>query len=155
MTFWSLTNSDFLTDQTFHQCHDLDTELDLYRITSGFHRAFATGLACQLGTLTLPDTLSRPPFGDLFVFQLLRPDSSNLPCLYSTFHLEYPLVLSRFYSLTACVAQCDVIFNTLEMEVVSCSWIMLYIHIYFSILIFIFLFKFYFLKPFLYDLYKA
>ena len=22
---------------------------------------------------------------------------SNLPCLYSTFHLEYPLVLSRFY----------------------------------------------------------
>ena len=28
--------------------------------------------------------------------QLLRPNSSNLPCLYSTFHLEYPLVLSRF-----------------------------------------------------------
>ena len=27
----------------------------------------------------------------------LRPNSSNLPCLYSTFHLEYPLVLSRFY----------------------------------------------------------
>ena len=24
------------------------------------------------------------------------PNSSNLPCLYSTFHLEYPLVLSRF-----------------------------------------------------------
>ena len=31
-----------------------------------------------------------------FNFQLLRPDSSNLPYLYSTFHLEYPLVLSRF-----------------------------------------------------------
>ena len=30
------------------------------------------------------------------VFQLLKPDSSNLPCLYSTFHLEYPLVFSRF-----------------------------------------------------------
>ena len=30
------------------------------------------------------------------MLQLLRPNSSNLPCLYSTFHLEYPLVLSRF-----------------------------------------------------------
>ena len=38
-------------------------------------------------------------FWDLFVLQLLRPDSSVLPCLYSTFHLEYPLVLSRFCSL--------------------------------------------------------
>ena len=26
------------------------------------------------------------PFRDLLVLQLLRPDSSNLPCLYSTFH---------------------------------------------------------------------
>ena len=31
MTFWSLTNSDFPTNQTFHQFHDLDTELDLHR----------------------------------------------------------------------------------------------------------------------------
>ena len=30
------------------------------------------------------------------MLQLLRPNSLNLPCLYSTFHLEYPLVLSRF-----------------------------------------------------------
>ena len=36
------------------------------------------------------------PFWDLLMLQLLRPNSSNLPCLYSTFHLEYPLVLSRF-----------------------------------------------------------
>ena len=63
---------------------------------SGFHGAFATGVACQQGTLTLPDTWFRPPFWDLLMFQLLRPNSSNLPCLYSTFHLEYPLVLSRF-----------------------------------------------------------
>ena len=48
------------------------------------------------GTLTLPDTWFRPPLWDLLVLQLLRSDSSNLPCLYSTFHLEYPLVLSRF-----------------------------------------------------------
>ena len=54
-------------------------------------------VACQQGTLTLPDTWFRPPSWDLLVLQLLRPDSSNLPCLYSTFHLEYSLVLSRFY----------------------------------------------------------
>ena len=64
---------------------------------SGFHGAFATGVASQQGTLTLPDTWFRPPFWDLLMLQLLRPNSPNLPCLYSTFHLEYPLVLSRFY----------------------------------------------------------
>ena len=96
MTFWPLTNSDFPTDQTFHRFHDLYTELDLHRIMSGFHGAFATGVASQQGTLTLPDTWFRPPFWDLLMLQLLRPNSSNLPCLYSTFHLEYPLVLSRF-----------------------------------------------------------
>ena len=53
-------------------------------------------MACQQGTLTLPDTWFRPPFWDLLMLQLLRPNSSKLPCLYSTFHLEHPLVLSRF-----------------------------------------------------------
>ena len=96
MTFWPLTNSDFPTDQTFHQFHYLYTELDLHRIMSGFHGAFAMGVASQQGTLTLPDTWFCPPFWDLLMLQLLRPNSSNLPCLYSTFHLEYPLVLSRF-----------------------------------------------------------
>ena len=56
MTFWSLTNIDFSSDQTFHQFHDLDTEFDLHRIVGGFHGAFATGVACQQRTLTLPDT---------------------------------------------------------------------------------------------------
>ena len=97
MTFCPLTNSDLPTNQTFHQFHDLYTELDLHRIMSGFHGAFATGVASQQGTLTLPDTWFRPPFWDLLMLQLLRPNSSNLPCLYSTFHLEYPLVLFRFY----------------------------------------------------------
>ena len=32
-------------------------------ILSGFHGAFATGVACQQGTLTLPDTWFRPHFG--------------------------------------------------------------------------------------------
>ena len=99
MTFWPLTNSDFPTDQTSHQFHDLYTEPDLHRIMSGFHGAFATGVASQQGTLTLPDTWFRPRIWDLLVLQLLRPNSSNLPCLYSTFHLEYPLVLSRFCHL--------------------------------------------------------
>ena len=62
----------------------------------GFHGAFATGVASQQGALTLPDTWFRPQFWDLLMLQLLRPNSSNLSCLYSTFHLEYPLVLSRF-----------------------------------------------------------
>ena len=94
--FWHFRTTiyNFLT--TFHQFHDLDTKLDLHRIMSGFHGAFATGVASQQGTLTLPDTWFRPPFWDLLMLQLLRPNSSNLPCLYSTFHLEYPLVLSRF-----------------------------------------------------------
>ena len=65
----------------------------------GFHGAFATGVASQQGALTLPDTWFRPPFWDLLMLGLLRPNSSNLPCLHSTFHLEYPLVLSRFYYL--------------------------------------------------------
>ena len=79
---------------TLHRLNDLPkltfTEL------RGFHGAFATGVACQQGALTLPDTWFRPPFWDLLMLQLLRPNSSNLPCLYSTFHLEHPLVFSRF-----------------------------------------------------------
>ena len=43
--------------------HDLDTGFDLHWITSGFHGAFATGVASQQGSLTIPDTWFRPPFG--------------------------------------------------------------------------------------------
>ena len=61
MTFWPLTSyNDFPADNTFHQFHDFDTELDLYRITGSFDGAFATGVACQQGTLTLSDTWFRP-----------------------------------------------------------------------------------------------
>ena len=67
-------------------------------IMSGFHDALATGVACQQGTLTLPDTWFRPPLWDLLVLQLLRPDSSNLPCLYSTFSPRIPLgIFSIFW----------------------------------------------------------
>ena len=96
MTFRPLTNSDLLTEQTFHQFHELYSELDLHRIMSGFIDVFATRVACQQGTLTLPDTWFRPPFWDLLVLKFLRPDSSNSPCLYSTFHIEYPLFFLDF-----------------------------------------------------------
>ena len=90
MTFWPLTsNSDFSTDPTFHQVHDIDTELDLHRITSGFHGTFATGVAFQWGTLTLPDTWFRPPFQNLLMLQLLRPVFLNMPYLFLTLNLEY------------------------------------------------------------------
>ena len=64
MAFWPFTSYiDFLTDQIFHQFPDLDTELDLPRITSCFHGAFATDLAYQQGTPTLPDTWFSPFLG--------------------------------------------------------------------------------------------
>ena len=72
------------------------TELDLHHFKRSFHGAFATGLACQQEAITLTDTWFRFPFWEFLVLQLLRPDSTNSPCLYSTFHQEYPLVLSRF-----------------------------------------------------------
>ena len=84
-------------DQTFHQFYDPDTEHDHHGITSGFPGAFATGVACQQGKLTLRTPCSVPPFGDLFMLQLLRPVFPNLPCLFATFRLDYPQVLSRFY----------------------------------------------------------
>ena len=97
MTFWPLTSySDFPTDQTFNQFHDIDTALDLHRITSGFHGVFATGVASQQGKRTFPDTRFRPPFGDLLMLQLLTLVLPNLPYLFSTFRLEYPSVPSWF-----------------------------------------------------------
>ena len=47
-------------------------------IMSGFHGAFATGVACQQGTLTTPDTWFRPLLGGLHVLWLLRPVSPTL-----------------------------------------------------------------------------
>ena len=64
MTIWPLNSySDIPTNQTFHQFHDLDTDLDLHRITSGFYGAFATVVACLQGTLTLPDNWFHLAFG--------------------------------------------------------------------------------------------
>ena len=57
---------------------------------------------------------SVPQFWDLLMLQLLRPNSSNLPCLYSTFHLEYPLVLSRFCFFLVGSAFCMYCSRTLQ-----------------------------------------
>ena len=59
-------------------------------------------VSMKQGALTLPDTWFRPSFWDLLMLQLLRPVFPNLPCLFSTFHLEYPSVLSRFCSSHIC-----------------------------------------------------
>ena len=59
MIFWPSTiYSDYPICQNFY-FHDLDTELALYQTTSGFHGAIATGVTCQPGALTLPDTWFR------------------------------------------------------------------------------------------------
>ena len=78
MTFWTLTNRDFSTNQIFHQFYDLDNELDLHRILSGFYGKFATDVAWQQGLLTTPDTWFRPLCGGLHVLWLLRPVSPAL-----------------------------------------------------------------------------
>ena len=54
---------DFQIDQTFHQFHDLDTELGLHWIMSGFQWAFATGVACQHENLPVRTPGSVPLFG--------------------------------------------------------------------------------------------
>ena len=76
--------SDFVPNSTFN------------RNLSGFHRTFATGVACRQGTLTPPDTWSRP-FGTCICFTcwdqfLFR----NFSLFYRTMLFEYPSVLSRF-----------------------------------------------------------
>ena len=59
------------------------------------------------------------PIWDLLMLRLLRPNSSNLPCLYSTFHLEYPLVLSRFCCLASVAALCKS-FHAKESSIYIC-----------------------------------
>ena len=82
MTFWTLTsNSDFPTDQTFHNFHDRSTKLGLHRITSGFHGVLATGVACQQGMLTFR-TPGFVPFWGLHMFWLSRPVFMDLHQFY-------------------------------------------------------------------------
>ena len=71
--------------------------LNLTWLNIGFHESFAMDVACQQGTLTPPDTWSRPIW-DLHMFYLLRP--ILFPTLYfsRTIHFKHPSVPSQFCS---------------------------------------------------------
>ena len=49
-------------DQTICQFMTILPNSTFYRIMRGFHRTFATGVACSQGTLTPPDTCFHPLF---------------------------------------------------------------------------------------------
>ena len=53
-----------------------DPPVDLHRIISGFHVAFATGVACQQGMLTPPDTCIIPLLGACICIDTSFPDST-------------------------------------------------------------------------------
>ena len=69
-----------------------------YRPMRGFHGTFATGVACWQGTLTPPDTWSRPIW-DLHMFYLLRPILFPNLYFFPDFSLRTTKVLSRFCSV--------------------------------------------------------
>ena len=90
--FWGIAYA-LIVEISFHGFTPffvIDTELD-NRITRGVHAAFASR-----ERLLYRAPGSVPLFWDLVGLQFLIPDFLNLPCLYSTFHLEYPSVLFRF-----------------------------------------------------------
>ena len=71
------------SDQSLYQSVAFLPNLDVYWLMRGFHRTFATGVACWHGTpLTPPDTCSRPILGLAYVL-LVEPDQSfSLTCRY-------------------------------------------------------------------------
>ena len=95
MTFWPLTNSDFSSDQTFHHFMTFILSLTFTElwVVSMEHLQRVWHASRERLPFRTPGSV---PFLGLACVPMLRPDSSNLPCLYSTFYLEYPLVLSRF-----------------------------------------------------------
>ena len=78
---------------------DFEPNSTFYRILRGFHRLFATGVACRQGTLTPPDTWSRPVW--TYICSTSWDQSfSELVVFSRTMLFDYPSVLSRF-----CLAQ--------------------------------------------------
>ena len=98
-------DSDFSTDQTFHQFRDLCTGLDLHRIMSGFHGAIATGVTSQQGTLSLPDTWFCPLLG-LACATIVETIFLELAMSLLDFSTWIPLVLSRFRCLQLRMYHC-------------------------------------------------
>ena len=69
----------------------LDIGRDLHRITSGFHRSFATGVESQQGTLTLPNTWLRTPFSGLAYALIVKTSFSKLAVTFLDFSPWMPL----------------------------------------------------------------
>ena len=61
-----------------------------------FPRSICNGCGIPAGNAYPSGHLVPSPILGLANASIVETNSSNLPCLYSTFHLEYPLVLSRF-----------------------------------------------------------
>ena len=80
--------SDFVPNATF------------YRILSGFHRTFASGVACRQGTLTPPDTWSRP-FGTCICSTCWDQSFSELVVIFPDYALR--ISLGTFSILLCCV----------------------------------------------------
>ena len=94
---------------------DIITGLDIFTESDispniGFHRASATGVACQQGTLTPPDTWSRP-FGTCIYSTCWDQSFSELVVIYRTMLFEYPSVLSRF-CINTLMTYCQLITQT-------------------------------------------
>ena len=87
------------TDQTLYQSLTFLPNSTFNRLMRGFHRTFATGVACWQGTLTQPDTWSRPIW-DLYMLYLLRSFSRTCHNFFRTIHFKHPSVLSRFCFLS-------------------------------------------------------
>ena len=94
--FLPLTSySDFPTDQSFHQF-----SWPWYRAWPSpnyewFLWSICNGLASQQVTLTLPDIHFLPPFGTCLCSSCWDQFYRTCHIFFSTFHLEYPSVLSR------------------------------------------------------------
>ena len=88
--------SDFVPNSTF------------YRILSGFHRTFATGVACRQGTLTPPDTWSRP-FGTCICSTCWDQSFSELVVILPDYVLRISL---GTFSILLCALLTKVLFET-------------------------------------------
>ena len=96
---WPIAVTIQLIRLMFHKLYGFDTKRVLYRITRGFHEAFAsTGVVCLQETFTLQVTLFRLFFGTLScLYTLIVETSFPKPVLiFRTVLFEYPSVFSWF-----------------------------------------------------------
>ena len=84
----------------FTQVHDLDSKLDLYQITSGFHGAIATVVSCPQGTLAPLEPIS-PLLGLAYV--LIVESSFPQTCRYST---GYPSNNRQWLDIAEDISDC-------------------------------------------------